>query len=162
MDNQSPGNPNDYNRAERENISWWSSRRGRDSRSTGFMKKGRRITLIDMLLLVVMAGILIPWILSMDRSLESGPYKVYIDVQERSSDVLVKLEIALPDDAGIPADTVVGWNVYGIGSLLLHEDRDLPPNPGESRIFRFISTEGTPDRLEILAGEGNLVISPVE
>lgn len=48
---------------ERRNVSWWYSRHGKRSRDWSGVKRSRRITLIDMLLLAVTAGIILPRLL---------------------------------------------------------------------------------------------------
>ena len=48
---------------ERRNVSWWYSRHGERSRDWSGVKRSRRITFIDMLLLAVTAGIILPRLL---------------------------------------------------------------------------------------------------
>ncbi len=160
--NNLPSDPNDYNRRERQDVSWWSNRRGRGGNTSGNLKQNRRITLIDLLLLAVMTGVLVPWFLTMDRGIESGIYTVNYDSSNRTNDILVKLEISIDKDSSVSTDDSVGWSIYSDTGDLLHKDMDLPPMPGESRFFRFISDSQTPDRLEIHLGSENIDISLVK
>lgn len=48
---------------ERRDISWWYSRHGERSRDWSALRRSRRITLMDMLLLAVTAGVLLPRLL---------------------------------------------------------------------------------------------------
>ena len=149
-------NPNDYSREDRLRVSWWSSHRGRGGPRTKTGRAGRRITLIDMLLLAVAAGVLVPWILSMDRGLELGPYKVDVDIRERRSDTLIRIEFALVQDAaGDADDSLIGWNLLDGEGNRVHQEMDLPPLPGRSRIFRYIGEVGETWSIVIHAGDEN-------
>ncbi len=155
-------NRNDYNREERQNVSWWGSRHGRHSGSSSGIRRGRRITLIDLILLAVAAGVLVPWFLSMDRGRDMGPYSVVLEVKERRDIYHVKIEFRLAEDRTADEGTTVGWKLLDGHGNTVFEDRDLPPAPGESRIFRYAGEIEKTYSLEIHGGTDILSVNPLE
>lgn len=156
-------NPNDYSREERRNSSRWSSRHKSDSRAIDTLRRTRRLTLIDMILLIVMIGVLVPWVVRMDNATDLGPYRVKIDERSRSNRFTLILKVTLPSGSEAVIDETLGWRVYDQNGILLHEEFDLPPMPGKSREFLFSVTDDQPLSLEILAGSERLEINiPVD
>lgn len=116
------------------------------------LKRVRRLTLIDLLLLVVMLGVLVPWIVQMDRKIDVGPYRAGIDERRRNGGLTLILDISLPAGADLSEEGRVGWMIYDESDVLLHEEYDLSPLPGKSREFIFRSESYQALRCEISAG----------
>ena len=150
--------PNDYNREERRNSSWWSSRHRADSGGIGTLKKVRRLTLLDLILLLVMMGVLVPWVLQMDGRVDAGPYKVRIDKNYRNGELTLLLKISLSSGSDAEAGETVGWSIYDEGGALLHEEWDIAPPPGKRREFVFQGASELSVRCEVLAGNDNVKI----
>ena len=151
-------NPQDYDRAERRAATWWSSRH-RQPEGGSSLKRIRRLTLIDLLLLIVMMGILIPWFLQMDRSLEAGPYKVILKKHIHSGNRILTLKISLPRGADSASDgELAGWSIFDSEKHLVHQDFDLAPLPGSSREFLYSVNPGESFLCKITAGSENLEI----
>lgn len=151
-------NPNDYSREERRNSSWWSSRHRNSSGAVETVRQARRLTLIDMVLLIVMMGILIPWIVQMDNAMDLGPYRVKIDERSRKNQTTLILKLSLPAETEGLVDETVGWRIYDQAGILLHEEYDLPPMPGKRREFLFSLPAAELLIVEILAGSHSLEI----
>ncbi len=150
--------PHDYDREERKNSSWWSSRHASGIGGVGTLKRVRRLTLIDLLLLLVMLGVLIPWILQMEDTVDAGPYRIRIDERRRSGEFVLVLKITLPRGSGGTDDNAVGWMIFDDEGTLLHEERDLPPAPGKSREFVYLVSPDRSVSCEIIAGIDKVVI----
>ena len=157
-----PDSPNDYNPEQRTEVSWWSSRRGRGIRGSGSLKKLRRITLIDLLLLAVAAGVLVPWFLSMDQGEELAGYLTKFSIVRHAGFPTLKLEISLDDEADPGIALIVGWRLFDSDGSLIAQESDIPPEPGESRIFRRIIEGEYPGRVEIFVDDEILQIEPVK
>lgn len=151
-------NPNDYNREERKNSSWWSSRHRSGYGSAESLRQGRRLTLIDLVLLVVMIGVLVPWIVQRDNTKDLGPFRVRIEKRSRNSQVTLILKVSLPSGADSIVDETVGWRIIDQAGMLLHEEYDLPPMPGKSREFFYTAPAVPVLRVNILAGGDSLEI----
>ena len=151
-------NPQDYDRAERRAASWWSSRH-RNPEGGSPLKRIRRLTLIDLLLLIVMMGVLIPWFLQMDRSVDAGPYKVILKERLHSGNRVLTLKISLPRGADPGGDgELAGWSIFDSEELLVHEDYDLSPLPGSYREFLYTVNSGESFLCRITAGSETLEI----
>jgi len=152
-------NPQDYSRKERKEATWWSSRHQSSFKSDAALKRTRRLTLMDLLLLLVMMGVLIPWFLQMDNRIIAEPYKVSLVEHRRNGTLVLTLKILLPGNAEpIADDSLVGWKILDDEGLLLHQEYDLPPLPGKNREFvHMLSPEGRYS-CEITAGSEILVI----
>ena len=146
-------NPHDYNREERKRATWWSSRHNTASKGAASLKRIRRLTLIDLLLLLVMMGVLIPWVLQMDSRIEAGPYRVRLDNHRRKDSFVITLKITLPRGSDVVDDeSFVGWRILDGEGLILHQESDLPPLPGSSREFIYLLKPDVRYSCEIIAG----------
>jgi hypothetical protein len=152
-------NHHDYSRDERRRASWWNSRHPERSDVGSGLRRGRRITLIDLLLLVVMSGILLPWLLSREDIITAGSYELRLDRRTRSENLVLLLDISLPDDLPSTDGDLVGWSIYDTGGNLLHSETDLAPKAGESVEFVKILPEGEAKSIEIVAGEHRVSIN---
>ena len=150
--------PNDYNRKERRNSSWWSSRHRADSGGIGTLKKIRRLTLFDLVLLLVMMGVLLPLAIRMEGRVDAGPYKVRIDKHYRNEELTLLLKISLSSGSDAEAGETVGWSIYDDDGTLLHEEWDIAPLPGKRREFVFQGSSELSVRCEVLAGNENVEI----
>ncbi len=153
-------NPQDYNREERKRSSWWSSRHSSAEDSGAVLKRLRKLTLIDLLLLLVMMGVLIPWVLQMDSRIDAGPYKVRLD--ERRSDgslvLILRITLSRGTDTYITAGDKLGWKIFDEDGFLLHEEFDIPPISGKSREFIYLIDRDGIFSCEIIAGNEILTI----
>ncbi len=158
------------NSGERDSISWWASRHGRIKSSTEGVKRSRRITLLDLLLLVVMAGILVPWILIEDSNKSLGPYNARIEKKQRENRygenqtwLILNIQLKKEPDAeeAESAEEPVGWIISDSDGLKLHEEWDLPPDTGKSRRFSYLMPKDCSLSCRIYAG-GETVVIPVE
>ena len=145
--------PQDYNREERKNATWWSSRHDASSDSALSLRRLRKLTLIDLLLLLVMMGILIPWVLQMDHRIDADPYKVRLDEHHRNGTHVLALRISLPRrGTPDPQEALVGWRILDEDGIQIHQEYDLPPSPGEAREFLFTMNPGVRYNCEVTAG----------
>ncbi|RKX76022.1 MAG: hypothetical protein DRP60_08055 [Spirochaetes bacterium] len=152
-------NPHDYNREERKRATWWSSRHSSVSGGSASIKRARRLTLIDLLLLLVMMGVLIPWVLQMDSRIEAGPYKVGLDNHRRQDSLVLTKKIALPRGSdAVDGESVVGWIIRDSEGQIIHQEFDLPPLPGSSREFICMLKPDVGYFCEIVAGSEVLEI----
>ena len=85
---------------ERRNVSWWYSRHGERSRDWSGVKRSRRITLIDMLLLAVTAGIILPRLLQFSAAAQPAaqpasppPARATVGSVLMSPDALVEIQM---------------------------------------------------------------------
>ena len=150
--------PNDYNREERRNSSWWSSRHRAGSGGIGTLKKIRRLTLLDLVLLLVIIGVLVPWVLQMESGVDAGPYKIRIDKHFRNGELTLLLKISLSSGSDAKTGDTVGWSIYDDSGNLLHEEWDIAPLPGKRREFVFQGASELSVRCEVLAGNENIKI----
>ncbi len=156
-------------RSGRKNISWWASRHGGYLHSSDGLKKGRRLTFFDLLLLVVMAGVLVPFLLGMDRSRELGSYRVQLSSKKSEAGVLLTLKIRRPAGGALSKETesaspdsseLVGWRISNVRGELIHEEWDLPPQEGSSREFYYTCAEEITLNCQVHAGGQTLEIQP--
>lgn len=150
--------PHDYNREERKNSSWWSSRHVSGTGGLDTLRRARRLTLMDLLLLLVMMGVLIPWILQMEDTIDAGPYKVRVDERHRNGELVLILKISLPRGSVMTDDDAVGWIIFDETGSMLHREYDLPPAPGKSREFVYLVGLERSVSCEIIAGIDKVVI----
>ena len=121
------------------------------------MRRSRRITLIDMLLLAVMAGVLVPWLLGRVGIEETAPYRIRISAGSGGSGAVV-LRVSLPIGEDAPADgEIVGWVLYGPDGAAFHEEADLAPTPGGRRVFVADAGDRETVRCEIRIGDRTVV-----
>jgi|GEM_PF-2418633 len=152
-------NPHDYNREERKRATWWSSRHNTASKGAASLKRIRRLTLIDLLLLLVMMGVLIPWVLQMDSRIEAGPYKVRLDKHLRQDSLVLTMKVTLPRGSdAVDDESIVGWRIRDGEGLIIHRESDLPPLPGSSREFIYRLKPDARYICEIIAGSEILEI----
>ena len=142
---------------ERRDISWWYSRHGGRSRDWSALRRSRRITLIDMLLLAVTAGILLPRLLQFAASAQPaakpavqesehrtlGSLQVQTAENHRGGTLTLTADFFLPEpippeDTPTAADTPdtpadIGIIIYDHTHKPLDSVFDLPPAPGRSR-----------------------------
>lgn len=116
--------PHEYSRSER--LIMRNTRTGDSGRNPG-----RRLTLIDLLLLTVMMGVLIPWIVQKNQEFKAGDFRCRIEVK---NDV-VTLKIRQSAGTDLHDGILVGWTVSSEDGRLLHEEYDLAPEKGGSREF---------------------------
>ncbi len=146
-------NPQDYNREERKAATWWSSRHTAGDRDASSLKRIRKLTLIDLLLLLVMAGVLIPWVFQMDRRIDSGPYKVDLREHRREGSLVLVLKISLPKNEDTADENdLVGWKIFDGDGFSVHQEYDLPPLPGHSREFIYSAEAESRYLCEVTAG----------
>ena len=151
-------NPQDYDREERKNTSWWSSRYKSISDGGKSLKQVRRLTMIDLLLLLVMLGVLIPWVLQMDKRIDAGSYKVGLEQHSRNGSLVLVLNIALPRSAEVETEGTIGWRISGGEGTFIYEEFDLPPLPGNSREFIYMINNDGSYQCEIIAGSDTVMI----
>lgn len=152
-------NPHEYNREERKRATWWSSRHSSAFKGTASLKRIRRLTLIDLLLLLVMMGVLIPWVMQMDSRIEAGPYKIRLEKHLRQDSLVLTMKITLPRGSDTVKDeSIVGWRIQDDEGQTIHQESDLPPLPGSSREFLYRLKPDTSYSCEIIAGSEILEI----
>lgn len=150
-------NPQQYDREERKKATWWSSRHNGEKRSSQSMRRSRRITLIDLLLLALMAGLLAPWLMSRADAAETEPYRIRLSKGFDTANSVV-LRVSLSNGKKTPAaDEIVGWILYGPDDEPFHREVDLAPAPGGRRIFVADVGERQLIRCEIRLGERTVV-----
>lgn len=98
---------------ERRNVSWWYSRHGERSRDWSGVKRSRRITLIDMLLLAVTAGIILPRLLQFSAAAQPASQPPARESEHRT---LGSLQVQTAEN-------------HRGGTLILTADFSLPPEP---------------------------------
>lgn len=98
---------------ERRNVSWWYSRHGERSRDWSGVKRSRRITLIDMLLLAVTAGIILPRLLQFSTAAQPASQPPARESEHRT---LGSLQVQTAEN-------------HRGGTLILTADFSLPPEP---------------------------------
>ncbi len=156
-------------RSGREHVSWWASRHGGYIHSSDGLKKGRRLTFVDLLLLVVMTGFLVPWFLGMERSRELAGYRVQLSSKKSEAGVLLTLKIRRPAGGALSRETeaapsgsgeLVGWRIRNVRGELLHEEWDIPPQEGSSREFYYTCAEEITLNCQVHAGGQSLEIQP--
>jgi len=146
-------NPQDYDRDERKAATWWSSRHTAGNRDLSSLKRIRKLTLIDLLLLLVMAGVLIPWVVQMDRRIDAGPYKVDLKEHRRDESLVLILKITLSGSAEVSdGNHLVGWKILDEDGLIVHQEYDLPPLPGNFREFLYMADSEARYICELSAG----------
>jgi hypothetical protein len=155
-------NPQDYDREERKSSTWWSSRHDRSLESMNVQRQIRRLTLIDLMILLVMAGIIIPFALHKDTAYEIGAYRIRIKEEVRGDGLLVTLTMDLPSRADPGGASYAGWIIYDENGFQVHQDRDLPPPPGGTREFIFLPMLKTAFQYRIFIGEETLILPPVK
>ena len=128
-------NPNDYSREERRRLSWRGSRGKVGLTHSSALRQGRRLTLIDMLLLAVMAALLVPWAIHRNQIHELGDYQVRLKRSESELETAMILTVSLPRNAEDRDGGLVGWKIVDNQGNLFHEDYDIPPEPGNFREF---------------------------
>ena len=147
---------------ERRDISWWYSRHGERSRDWSALRRSRRITLMDMLLLAVTAGVLLPRLLQFAAAAQPaaqpaakpavresehrtlGSLQVQTAENHRGGTLTLTADFSLPEPippehtpaaADTAADTPadIGITIYDHTHKPLDSAFDLPPAPGRSR-----------------------------
>jgi hypothetical protein len=145
--------PHDYDRDERRSLSWWASRRTSAGKGADTIRRARRLTLIDLLILALMAGVLVPFMLTQADKVSLGPFQASIKEQIRADERHLVLRVHLPGNGSVLSESPVGWRIYDNGGTLIHEEWDLPPSPGTTREFLFVSDTHEKLRCEIAAGD---------
>jgi hypothetical protein len=152
------GNDREDDGVERKPETWWASRHGRRSRDDGALRRGRRITLIDVLLLAVIAGLLVPWILRTEAAKETDPYRISLSAGAGGNPGTLVLRVELPEGEESPGDSgLVGWTLFDADGTPFHEEADLAPTPGGSRRFEADTGGRETVRCEILLGGRRVV-----
>lgn len=152
-------NHHDYDRDERRRASWWYSRHPEKQDAGSGLRRGRRITLIDLLLLVVMSGILLPWLLSREDIVLVGSYKVKLDRSTRDENLVLILDISPSGDSPLKDGDLVGWTIYDAGGKPLHSETDLAPESGDSVEFIGIVSKEQANSIEVVAGDHQVSIN---
>lgn len=156
-------NPQEYDRNERRASSWWSSRHPEKTVGDAALRHSRRITLIDLLFLIIIMGVLLPFVFQMRKHRALGPYQMSFDERKRDGISTFIVSVSLPENAGEFEDIgQVGITVFDRSGRIIHESRDLPPGEGRSREFLFRDTEGLADSLEVFAGADSIVLELTE
>ena len=147
---------------ERRDISWWYSRHGERSRDWSGVKRSRRITLIDMLLLAVTAGIILPRLLQFSAAAQPaaqptsresehrtlGSLQIQTAENHRGGTLILTADFSLPEpippehtptaadraeDTAVDTPADIGITIYDHTHKPLDSVFDLPPAPGRSR-----------------------------
>jgi hypothetical protein len=145
--------PHDYDRDERRSSSWWSSRHRSAGKDPDIVKRTRRLTLIDLAILVLMMGVLVPLLLTQADKVLLGPFQASIKEKIRGDERHLVLRVHLPGNGSVLSESPVGWRIFDNGGTLIHEEWDLPPSLGTTREFHFVSDAHEKLRCEIAAGD---------
>jgi hypothetical protein len=145
--------PNDYSRNERKESSWWNLRHPSDYGIRKTAAPSRRLILIDIIFLLIIGGVIVPVIINRNNTWKTGAYKISIDKKTDGDSQIIFLNITgLPEknlqntnSAEVPEtdNNPVGWEIYSEQGKLLHKESDLPPSPGETRVFMFTAKSGS-------------------
>ena len=151
-----PTNPNDYSREERYSQFEMLSRREKanSERRSG---TGQKITLINILLIVLIMLIFIPRTGKpehLTKHFRLGSY----DVELQQSGVWLRLSIALDaahkDTSGSAGrqskePAIAGWIIEDGAEEVIHQEVDIPPGPGERRDFEYELPAGLQVELQV-------------
>jgi len=143
--------------AERKEATWWSSRHRNRVGGTRTLRANRRLTLIDLLLLVVMTGVLFPWLVSRGSVLEVDPYRIRFTERGPADNRVLAMRIVLPENESPREGELVGWQIFDLSQSLLAEEYDLAPAPGDLREFFYRIGETEPVRCVIHTGDATTV-----
>ncbi len=151
--------PQEYNREERHSLSWRHTRHHGGGDQNGSIRHSRRITLLDLLLLVILMGVLVPWMFYIRKQHTLGPYDLDMDKQKLDGITLYISKISLAENASVDEDiTQIGIKVFNRSGLVIHESRDLPPDSGQVREFIYRDTEGQAATLTVFADSYTTVL----
>jgi hypothetical protein len=100
-----------------------------------------------------MAGVLVPFILTQADKVVLGPFQVSIKEKEREDERHLVLRVHLPGKDRVLSESPVGWKIFDSSGTLVHEEWDIPPSPGTTREFYFVSDVHHKLRCEIAAGD---------
>ena len=136
-------NPHEFDRDELKNISWWSSRHTVRADQTEGIKRSRRLVLIDILILAVFAGVLIPWVMPALRRHSLGVYS--IQLKRQSIDGIVAYTVRLShadEEEAVGIVNQIGIAIMDESGKVIHTSEDIPPTRGEKREFVYSRYRG--------------------
>jgi hypothetical protein len=99
-----------------------------------------------------MMGVLLPWFLHMNRSIEAGSYKIVLDERFRDESLVLILKISLSRSGTPEVGDIVGWRITDESGVPVYEEYDLPPESGNPREFIFTTAGDGPFRCVVSAG----------
>ncbi len=151
--------PQEYNREERHSLSWRHIRHHGGADQNESIRHSRRITLLDLVLLVILMGVLVPWVFHIGKQQTLGPYNLDMDEQKIDEISHYIAKISLDENASVEEDiTQIGIKVFNRSGLVIHESWDIPPDSGQVREFIYRDTEGQAATLKVFAGSYTTVL----
>lgn len=144
--------PQEYNYDERCESSWWFSRHRKNGNHDKRINRSQRIILIDLLLLSLMLGVLVPWFLRIGKVYNLGSYKVTLEIKELKGVKIFIFQFSpkknLTELQNVNQIGIVITD--GLGNVI-YESQDIPSPEGEKRTFIFRDEKGLADMCKIYA-----------
>ncbi|RLW69171.1 MAG: hypothetical protein B6D68_02430 [spirochete symbiont of Stewartia floridana] len=152
-------NPHEFDKDELKNISWWSSRHPVGTDRDEGIKRSRRLVLLDILILAIFAGVLIPWVMPALRSRSLGVYSIQLKRQSIDGIIAYTVRLSHTDEADA-GGTVnqIGIAIMDESGKVIYTSEDIPPARGEKREFVYLDTENRAESLRVFADSEAIVI----
>lgn len=152
-------NPQEFDRTELKTISWWSSRHWKTSVRDGAIKRSRRLVLIDLFILTIFAGVLIPWILPTLSTHTLGNYSAKFNKRKIDGIHIYTVSLVLSDNASENQEiNQLGFAVMDESDRIIYESNDILPGRGEKREFIYHDEENQAESIKVFTVSNSITL----